>query len=414
MTIRNILLGTGLTFTLALTLSSTAMAAAPKDLSGVRGFNYTPASVTNEALYMQYSDEEVNRDFGYARSLNLNQARIFARYSEWKQDRAKFEDSFRKVMAAAKRHDIGLMFVLAPGRDILDAPAEQKIEAEAQAKEWVTDMLSMAKGHKEVFAWDVANEPDWSGYSENPMPDAWRERRLDFARRMADLVHRFDKNNLTTVGCFREACMEKMADYTDILSYHDYSPTVAEIDGYIAKAKAFSAKIGKPVVQTEMGCIGRGNPYDVALREYHKAGIGFYIWELMITKGWGDVHGVFYPDGSVRDPAIPAAVMGIFRKNDAGFRLESPDRESWVTRAVTASKKWMDDPNPDWNAGLQAAELAANMLQANQLMAMREPPVRTVAILRAGQPDIPALRKVVQQYVSLLEPYVGIGRQHGN
>ena len=394
--------------------AAAAQAAAPKDLSWVRGFNYTPASVTNEALYMQYNDEEVNRDFGYARSLNLNQARVFARYSEWRQDRAKFEDSFRKLLVAAKRHDIGLMFVLAPGKDIVDATPDKKADADARAKEWVTDMLSMAKGHKEVFAWDVANEPDWSGYSENPMPDSWRERRLAFARDMAALVHGFDKNNLTTIGCFRETCLEKMADYTDILSYHDYSPTVAEIDGYIEKAKAFGAKVGKPVVQTEMGCIGRGNPYDVALREYHKAGMGFYIWELMITKGWGDVHGVFYPDGTVRDPAIPAAIMGIFRKNDADFRLESPDRESWVTRAVTGGKAWLGDPNADWNKGLEVAELAANMLQGNQLIAMRNPPVRTVAILRAGAPDVAALKDVVRQYVAALEPYVGMGKLHSN
>jgi hypothetical protein len=397
-----------------LLLPVTAQAAAPANLSWIRGFDYTPASVTNEALYMQYNDEEVNRDFGYARSLNLNQARIFARYSEWKQDRVKFADSFRKVMAAAKRHDIGLMFVLAPGKDMVDATPDKKADADARAKEWVTDMLSLAKGHKEVFAWDVANEPDWSGYSEHPMTDAWRAQRMAFGRAMADVVHAYDKNNLTTVGCFREKCMEVMEPYTDILSYHDYSPTVAEIDSYIEKAKAFAAKVHKPVVQTEMGCIGRGNPYDVALREYHKAGMGFYIWELMITRGWGDIHGVFYPDGSVRDPAIPAAVMGIFRKNDADFRLESPDRESWVTRAVDRGKAWLASRNPDWNEGLETAELAANMLQGNQLVAMREPPVRTVAILRAGAPNIPALQDVERKFLVELQPYIGMGKQHGN
>jgi hypothetical protein len=208
--------------------------------------------------------------------------------------------------------------------------------------------------------------------------------------------------------------MEVMEPHTDILSYHDYSPTVAEIDGYIDAAKAFSAKAHKPVLQTEMGCVGRGNPYDVALREYHKAGIGFYIWELMITKGWGDIHGVFYPDGTVRDPAIPAAIMGIFRKNDADFRLENPDRESWVTRAISRGNAWLAEGKPDWTKGLEAAELAANMLQGNQLVAMRNPPVRTVAILRAGQPDIPALQAVMRQFMAELEPYAGVGRQHGN
>jgi hypothetical protein len=189
---------------------------------------------------------------------------------------------------------------------------------------------------------------------------------------------------------------------------------VAEIDRYIDAAKTFAAKVRKPLLQTEMGCVGRGNPYDVALREYFKAHIGFYIWELMITKGWGDIHGVFYPDGSVRDPAIAAAVMGIFRKNDAGFRLENPDRESWVTRAVTAGTTWLADPHPDWNKGLAAAEMEANMLQGNQLVAMRNPPVRSVAILRAGPPDIPALQALMRQYIADLMPYMGTGRQHGN
>jgi len=58
----------------------------PQDLSWVRGFNYTPANVDREALWMQYSDDEVNRDLGYARSLQLNEVRVFVRYAEWAQD----------------------------------------------------------------------------------------------------------------------------------------------------------------------------------------------------------------------------------------------------------------------------------------------------------------------------------------
>ena len=144
--------------------------------------------------------------------------------------------------------------------------------------------------------------------------------------------------------------------------------------------------------------------------------MGFYIWELMITKGWGDVHGVFYPDGSVRDPAIPAAVMGIFRKNDADFRMESPDRESWVTRAVTEGNGWLADPHPDWNKGLAAAELAANVLQGNQLIAMpaNSAVSRTVAILRAGPPDIAAMQAVMREYIAALVPYLGAGKMHSN
>jgi hypothetical protein len=49
-----------------------ARGAVPKDLSNLRGFNYVPASVECEQIYLQNDDGEVNRDFDYAQSLNLN------------------------------------------------------------------------------------------------------------------------------------------------------------------------------------------------------------------------------------------------------------------------------------------------------------------------------------------------------
>ena len=150
--------------------------------------------------------------------------------------------------------------------------------------------------------------------------------------------------------------------------------------------------MGKPFFNTEMGCIGRANPYDVILHEYYKAHVGFYIWELTITQYWGKVHGVFYPDGTVRDPAIAAAILGIFRNRGPDVVLEDPDRESWVTTAVADGKTRLASPNPDWNDGLRIAEIEANLLEAAQLVPMRVLPTRTVYLLRAGQPDIPALR----------------------
>jgi hypothetical protein len=387
----------------------------PQDLSWVRGFNYTPASVDHEALWMQYNDDEVNRDMGYARSLQLNEVRVFVRYAEWAQDRAKFHQSFDQFMEAAAKHHIGVMLVLAPPGKLVDGLAgQEQIDADAKLKEWVLDLVKMAKDKPSMAFWDVANEPDWNGYPEARRPEKDREHRMQLARAMADLVHSADKRNPVTVGCFREKCMEELESYTDVLSFHDYSPTTEQIDGYIEEAKAFAAKVHKPVFNTELGCVGRANPYDVMLHEYKKADLGFYIWELMITKGWGDVHGVFYPDGSVRDPAIAAAVMGIFRNDGENVVLEDPDREGWVASSVADGKKWLAEPNPEWKEGLRIAEIQANLLQAAQLIAMRYPPTRTVKLLREGAPDIPALQTAIRQYTSLLEPYIDKIKRHSH
>src|SRR5437667_199112 len=75
----------------------------------------------------------------------------------------------------------------------------------------------------------------------------------------------------------------------------------------IERARLAGEKVKKPVLNSEIGCVARANPYDLAISEYMDAHVGYYLWELMVVwngRGWGDVHGIFYPDGTVRDPSI--------------------------------------------------------------------------------------------------------------
>jgi hypothetical protein len=195
------------------------------------------------------------------------------------------------------------------------------------------------------------------------------------------------------------------SDLVDVLCFHDYSSTRRQIDANIGRAKRYAAKEGKQVMNTEIGCVARSNPYDVTLEEYMKSGMGWYIWELMITRQWGTVHGVFYADGTVRDPAIAAALLGFFRNRGPDVMPEVPDREGRVTAAVAANKKWLADTNAAWEPGLDLAERSANLLEAAQLIAMHDLPTRQVDLLRKGQPDMPALRALVQKFTAILEPY---------
>src|SRR5271163_1533322 len=128
-----------------------------------------------------------------------------------------------------------------------------------------------------------------------------------------------------TIGCIHVACMKETAPAVDVLSFHDYSSTRAQIRANIAEAQAFAASVHKPVFNSEIACIGRANPYDMALEEFNRGHMGWYLWELTIVHEWGDVHGVFYPDGTVRDPSIVAAIMGFYRNRTANTVLEDPD-----------------------------------------------------------------------------------------
>jgi hypothetical protein len=358
-------------------------------------------------MWLHFDPLEVDRDFGYANELRLNETRVFLPFGAWEQDPKAFSSNLASFMDIAQKHGIGVMLVLVPymatpGSANSVAPAD----VDAQMKTWIKAVAEIVKDKPSMAFWDVQNEPDFQGSREHPRSQQDLARRMYITRMFADTVHQVDNVHPTTVGCTFEKCMEDTADVADVLSFHDYSPTVGQIDENLSKASAFAAKVGKPFFNTEMGCIGRANPYDVILHEYYKAHVGFYIWELTMTQYWGKVHGVFYPDGTVRDPAIAAAILGIFRNRGTDVELENPDRESWVTTAVADGKGWLASPNPDWNDGLRIAEIEANLLEAAQLVPMRVLPTRTVYLLRAGQPDIPALRSAISQYVALLEPYI--------
>jgi hypothetical protein len=143
----------------------------------------------------------------------------------------------------------------------------------------------------------------------------------------------------------------------------------------------------------------------VCIEEYTKANVGFYMWELMITGQWGAVHGIFYPDGTVRDPSIAAAMMGIVRNRGDEILMEQPDREGRLTRTVNEGKAWLAAGNGTYDEGLRVAEVAANLLEAGQLVPMRDPPSRQVIRLHKEAQDMAGLRALVTDFVGKLEPY---------
>jgi hypothetical protein len=369
----------------------------PKDLSGVRGFNYQSAESNGHAeFWLQYNPAVTERDLDNAVRLQLNQVRVFVPYAAWERNKEALRKNLLHFVRAAHDRGIGVMptmqYKFGEWRDKAEWP---------NSREFVADLVATIGKEPGLVIWDVENEPECC--SLPPTPD--NRLHMEHAMYMAKVFHELDPVTPVTIGATFADNMIAMGDSVDVLSFHNYSPTRAEIRASIAKAKQYAEKTGKPLIDSEIGCIARANPYDIALQEHMQAHVGWYIWELMITGEWGTVHGVFYPDGTVRDPAIVAALLGFFRNRGDSVVEDVPDRENHLTEAVTKNKAWLADPNPDWETGLDLAEVSANLLEAAQLAPMHNLPTRQVELLRNGQPDIPALRSMLEKFTSLLEPY---------
>jgi hypothetical protein len=293
--------------------------------------------------------------------------------------------------------------------------------AEEYAKFYV-DLLGKEPG---LAFWDVFNEPDYPPTSTNRSAS-----RIAFARHMAGVFRKLDGHTPVTIGFAYEANLEKYPDDVDVLAFHNYLQTREAVRTDIELARLAGAKAKKQVMDDEMACVCRANPYDMAIQEHLDAHTGYYLFELMIgsgrARGWADVHGIFYTDGTVRDPSIPMAVMGIFRNRGMDVVLERPDREGRVTRTIADARNWLArwsktnnaalelngdystglaNPGGDWQAGLDIAEVAANLLESAQLVPLHELPTRQVEVLRRRQEDLPALKTLLEKDIAALQPY---------
>jgi hypothetical protein len=370
----------------------------PVDTSTIRGANYCYAEYGGHSgMWNNYSSAITERDLNYAQKLGINQIRCFITYQAYQNDPNQFRQNLLHLVRAADQRGIGVMPVVGYGW-------QMQREGAPGVEEWAKFLVDTLGKEPGLAFWDVYNEPDY------PPTPSLVERRVAFARYMAGLFRKLDGQTPVTIGFAFASTMAKYVDDVDVLVFHNYLETRGAIRADIELAKKAAAAAHKQVIDDEMGCVGRANPYDITIQEHMNANIGFYIWELMIVqdstgRGWGNIHGIFYPDGTVRDPSIPLAVMGIFRNRGPNVVLEQPDREGRVTRVIGDAQKWLGDPNSDWDSGLDIAEVAANLLESAQIVPMRELPTRQVELLRREQEDRQVLKALLEKEVAVLQPY---------
>ena len=364
------------------------------DCTQIRGFNYTPALVAEPRhhvdTWVKYDPDVIAFDLDLAQGLKLNMARVFVPYQCFTELGDELAPRLQDFAHKLNERGMGFVPVVGSGRWTRDTSLLY------QADEWVEYLVNALKDEPNLMMWDLMNEPDL-----NMRMKDWN---YENCKLLYKLFKEKDPDTPLTIGMEKVACMIEMADYADILQFHNYSETRDMVRDTIALAKAFAASVGKQVFNGEMGCIARGNPYDVTLEEHMKADMGWTIWELMIVRqGWGTVHGVFYEDGTVRDPAIPAAILGYFRNRENPM-VYFPDREDKIGSFLTRTDEWKKNGSKDFETGIHIAEVGANMLESAMLAPMYEAPLWEVNQIRKNK-DLDGLKALLDKYYKVLKPY---------
>ena len=409
------------------------------DYSKLRGFNYTASYAWNdEDFWFHYDHDVVDREMAYAERLGLNSARIFLTYAFYKKGGDAFLANVKDFVRTAWKHGVSTNPIIFMGFRFLDQDIDRKpYEGEGlppltdtilDKSTWVIgeryfDALLAAIGDEPgLLFWDIANEPGYTDdfvtwYDDEPeyletfskRPDMEdlrdkQEKTWEIVRHFCKYVKEKDPDHDLGVGniFIFETEHSGTAELVDVIVFHDYSATRGRMRMIYDRAVALGKKYNKPIINNETACLCRGNPYDMTIEMCEEYGMGWYLFELMIGEdGWNRAHGLLYPDGTIRDPAIIAALYGFYRKRGEGIIRVDVNQEDYVTELLQRVNMLMEnsrrnrykDHSGDAAEVLELCEYAANILEAGELVPMAYPPTAKVAAYRRQEnPDVEELK----------------------
>lgn len=359
----------------------------------------------------------IERDLGYAQRLGLNSTRIWLRYADYWRDPAAYLAKLRTYIQTAHSRGISTMPILWNG-NMLDVSILDE-DYWRTGEQYVADVADALKDETGLLMWDVMNEPTCNDYIRKATPEEKPEREAKlwrFVRHFCQFVKDRDSQNAITVGNTVIGDTEPTADLVDVISFHDYQPTRQRIERAYARAEELSAQYGKPLINSELACLCRANPYDLALEICERHQVGWYLFELMVHGYWGEVHGIVYPDGTVRDPAIVAAILGFHRNRDVATRIRpNPNKEGHVYRALKLVEEALTDDQQIFQHRkkstddlLEAAEYCANLLEGCEMVPMIDAPTVKIAAWRQqpeAERDRAAIRAFTYDLAQLLKKH---------
>lgn len=403
------------------------------DYQWMKGFNYVPSYARNDIeFWRDYDSVMVERELEYAKRLGLNCARVFLAYVVYRQQKEKFLDAVLHFVRTAHSLGIKTMPVVwdscfSEKEPVIDVDSNEWYANPgvmylgeafwAEEEIYCQDLIRLLSQEPGLIMWDIHNEPLMTSYIYDYEEEERRRHTKVlwcFTEHFCRYFREQDPDNPVTVGVDNVDQLDRIGCLCDVLSFHDYSPTWQGIEAAFAKGLDFARRLNKPLLCSEMCCAARANPYDVAIEIAMRSGVGYILWELMIGKCfWYDRHGICYPDGTVRDPAIVAAIMGFFRRreNCVAYNVNT---ELYGDRCLQRMRLWRENGQGCRAEGLEILCMMANLLEAGQLVAQCNlPSTRYLALAHDEAAGREALIGQMDEWALILQADIE-AKRHAN
>lgn len=359
------------------------------DYSFVRGVCAAPAMPDLETG----DKTRMMRDIALCEHLQLNSTRFWMDQEHYEKNPEKYVAMIKDYVHTCYEHGITSMPILWNGNFIRSFTPPTEAEWD-KMRVYATAIINALRDEPGLLMWDVINEPMCNDYMNAVVGTEEYEVRFnllkDYIRRQVALVRELDPVNCITVGHENWRHCRATNDLVDVICFHDYTGTRKEMEGAIMACEDMSKQLGKPILNTETGCVGRANPYDIELELCQKHHVGWYLFLLTHEGFWSDIHGLVYPDGTIRDPAVIAAIFGFFRNRTPERIRVNANKEGHAYRAVKAVEDVLRiEPTTLFMSKektvesiMDAAEYCVNLLECAEFVPMWDPPSAQLECMR--------------------------------
>ncbi|QLG63963.1 glycoside hydrolase [Halorarum salinum] len=324
---------------------------------------YLPARAFNSyQMWSDYDREVIERDLGYAASVNLNAVRTWLCYEHWLEDPEAHGRALEHFLRAADERDIRVLLGVFEG--VGEPPTEENLEntnpVDAvgvfspsgdvvrnpdlwdRPREFVRWVMDRHRDDDRLLAIEIMNEPGWTIQKS-------------FARGMHETLREERGDVPLTVGSTSLANNTDYAEWgVDALQFHYNFPSNAAIlNDVLDQATSMQEATSKPVWFAEWQRIrtGRGfhskvegdewqPDYSSMAPHIHRAGVGNFFWTLMVQPAYtvaqrkqGVLVGLFHEDGAVWDLEDARSIKAMSGDPSVDHLEERKEWPEWAAAA---------------------------------------------------------------------------------